>query len=117
EVEALIRDRGHGGRQSVGKEDADRLGAVRVREVVGVVRRDEEHAVLLPLERDLRPVAGPDRRQATALDHVGQVVDGDLEWRRRLPWRDLDQRGAADTLLPRELEERHVAAATVPVPE
>src|SRR5690242_19745004 len=72
--------------------------------------RDQEHAVLLPLERLLwGAVAGPDGREAATLDDVDDLVEREALRRKRLARRDLRDAGLAHTLLAGEDQERGVA--------
>jgi hypothetical protein len=99
EEKRRIGDRGHGRRQAISEENAGGLATVRITELVSVVGRDQEEAVLLPLEGSRRAIAGPDRRQAAAFHHVGKVVDGEPKRGQRGPRGDLDQRCTAHPLL------------------
>ena len=115
EEERRVGVQGHGQRQVAVAQDAHRPVAAHVAHGVVVVVRDLEQAPGLPLEAVLRPVfAQPHRGHALALEHIDQLVQGELHPRQGLSGRDLLHHGRGHSLLPHELDEGALAAALLP---
>ena len=104
-----------GQRQVAVAQQPHRLVAAHVAHGVVVVVRDLEQAPGLPLEAGPGAVvARPHRGHAVALEHVDQLVEGELERRQGLSRRDLLHHGGGDPLLPHELDKGALAAALLP---
>jgi len=69
----------HGERQIAAVEQLYRLVALHVAQLAVVIRRDEKHAMTLPLEDFLRALACPHTCQSSALKHVDNFIDGHAE--------------------------------------
>src|SRR5687768_227586 len=99
-------------------QQAHRLIALHVGELVRVVMRQQEHAVLLPLEGFLRPfLARPNSRETAAFDDVDDLVESKLDRRQSLTGRNLRHSRRSDAFLTDELNERGVTLARVPPAE
>ena len=118
-VEEKIRigNDGHSQRQVAAVEQLHGLVSLHVCQLAVVIPRDQKHAVALPLEDLLIAVAGPNRRQPSALKHVNHLVHCHSKRRQRLARRNLGDIGARDSFLPRELHKGRRALALSPIAE
>src|SRR5713226_5302614 len=90
----------HRQRQVAAVQQPRRDPALCVAELVGVVARHHEHAVLLPLERRLRPAGAlPYGGKTAPLDNVDGLVDRHLQGGQRCPGWDLCHARLAHPLL------------------
>ena len=108
--------RAHGHRQQVHVERDRGLVASRVAQLVVVVDRDAEEAVLLPLEGDLRLALGPDVCDAVALEDVDDLFERHAERRDRLSRGYLQHVDMLDAPVPLEADDGGGASAQRPVP-
>src|SRR5262245_11226224 len=84
EKELRLRDDRHRHREIVVVQHSCGLVALSVAKLVGVIARNDKHAVGLPFERLFWSVAAPHRCQATAGEHVDELVQAELDWWKRL---------------------------------
>src|SRR4051794_19361337 len=117
-MEAWIRIRGDGQWQIVEMQKARGAVPLGITELVGAIARQQEQAVLLPLEGPLLlAVARPDGRQPATVDDVDCLVERELQARKRGPGWNLRDARFGDALLPGEFEESSVALPLIPAAE
>ena len=72
----------------------DRFIPLHVAQLMRVVVGDEEQAMALPFEGLFGfSLCLPDRRESPAVSHVYDFIQGELDWRQSLAWRNLRNPG------------------------
>src|SRR5206468_3460272 len=109
-----IRARRQQEREVVVVEQPRWLGAVGAAELVEVVPRQQEHAVLVPLEALPGSVRAPDRGRPAALGNEDNLVERQPHRGQHAARWDFGHPRLGDALRAFELDERRVTAALLP---